>query len=61
LFLPHRALMTVKENIPLGTADSGSFNDYDVFYDKTDKLTYVDIATTLDCKLLEEHLFQVAY
>ena len=59
--LPHRALMTVKENIPVGTADAGSFSDYDVFYDKTDKLTYVDIATTIDCKLLEEHLFQVAY
>ena len=59
--LPHRALMTVKENIPIGTADSSSFSDFDVFYDKTEKKTFVDIATTIDCKLLEEHLFQAAY
>lgn len=59
--LPHRALLTVKENIPLGTADAGSFSNFDVWYSKDDKVTYLEIATTLDAKLLQEHLFQVAY
>ena len=59
--LPHRALLTVKENIPIGTADAMSFGDFDVFYDKTDKVTYVDIATAIDAKLLEDMYFQAAY
>lgn len=59
--LPHRALLTVKENIPLGTADAGSFSNFDVWYSKDDKVTYLEFATTLDAKLLQEHLFQVAY
>ena len=59
--LPHRALMTVKENIPIGTADAMSFGEFDVFYDKTEKKTFVDIATTIDAKVLEDHLVQVAY
>ena len=60
-FLPHRAILTPIENIPIGTSDEESMNEIDSFYDKKDKAWIYDAASYLDCKLLEEHKIAVAY
>jgi len=60
-YLPHRAILTPVENIPIGTSDEESMNAIDSFYDKKDKTWYYDGASYLDCKLLEEHKIAVAY
>jgi len=58
---PHRAILTVPDNIPIGTSDEESFSEFDMFYDKKDKVHYSDVAYRLDCKLLEEYMITVAY
>ena len=60
-FLPHRAILTPIENIPIGTSDEESMDSIESFYDKKDKSWYYDGASYLDCKLLEEHKIAVAY
>ena len=60
-YLPHRAILTTLENIPIGTSDEGSMDQIDSHYDRTDKKWYYDGASYLDCKLLEEHKIAVAY
>lgn len=60
-YLPHRAILTVKSNIPLITSDSESLKSLDMFYDKKDKTHYIDAAWYLDAKLLEEYMIVAAY
>lgn len=60
-YLPHRALITDINNIPVGTRDTESFTSLDVFYDKKDKKIYVDVAWNEDCKVLQEVNMAVAY
>jgi hypothetical protein len=59
--LPHRAVLTATTNIPIGTADEGSFGNFDAFYDKVTLSHYFDTAWYLDAKLLEETQIAVAY
>jgi len=60
-YLPHRMWLTPIGNVPIGTSDDGNFNEFDMFYDKTDKKHYSDVAYYLDAKELEEYLAAVAY
>lgn len=60
-YLPHRAIMTDINNIPIGTSDSESFNALDSFYVKKDKKHYTDVAYKIDSKLLLEDSISVAY
>jgi hypothetical protein len=59
--LPHRAILTPIENIPIGTSDEESMDAIDSHYDRTSREWYYDGASYLDCKLLEEHKIAVAY
>ena len=58
---PNRALMTVRDNMPIGTLDEGSLSELDSFYDKKDKTNYIDFAYDLDVKVLEDYMLMVAY
>jgi len=58
---PHRIVLTVATNIPVGTLANGDFGTIDAFYDKVTKQNYVDGAWSLDAKLLEDYLTAVAY
>lgn len=58
---PHRAVFTTLGNIPIGTADEGALKSLDMFYDKTDRMHYIDVDYTLDVKVLENYLMKVAY
>jgi hypothetical protein len=60
-YLPHRAILTDINNIPVGTSDSESLTTLDSFYDKKDKTHYIDVAYKLDQKNLQEELMAVAY
>lgn len=60
-YLPHRAILTTTENLAVGAEESGSFTDLDVWFDKTANKTYMKFALTMDAKVLEDYLVQVAY
>lgn len=60
-YLPHRAILTTTENIPIGTSDEESMNALDSFFDKKDRQWYFDGASMTDIKLLEEYMITTAY
>ena len=60
-YLPHRALLTDINNIPIGTSDTQSFSAIDSFYDKVTKKHYTDVAFRIDSKILQEENAIVAY
>lgn len=59
--LPHRAVLTVKENIPVGTLDTASLNKIESWYEKKDKANYIDFDMSLDAKHLLSYLTVAAY
>jgi hypothetical protein len=61
LNLPHRIVLTTPENIPVGTMSEDDLQNLDSFYDRTLKSNIVDVAFTLDAKLLETYMISVAY
>ncbi len=61
LNLPHRAVMTTKSNIPLGTLSEEDLSNLDVFYDKTLKTNIIDSAYSIDAKHLEPYMTVAAY
>lgn len=60
-YLPHRAILTDINNIPIGTSDTESMSTFESFYDKKDKMWYIDVAYKLDCKMLLEYELASAY
>jgi len=59
--IPHRALLTTPENIPVGTVAESDFETLDSFYDRTLKANITDIAFSLDAKFLENYMAIFAY
>lgn len=59
--VPHRIVMTVYSNIPIGTLANGDFGTIEAFYDKYHKVNVLDGVYSLDAKLLEDYLTCVAY
>lgn len=58
---PHRAFLTDLNNIPIGTPETDSFKNLDMFYERKDKKHYIDAAFRIDVKYLEGYLIAVAY
>ncbi len=59
--LPHRAVLTVKENIPVGTLSTEDLDNLESWYEKKDKANYIDFDLTLDAKHLLDYLTVAAY
>lgn len=59
--LPHRAILTTKENLQVGTEEEGSLAKLDPFYDKVSKKYYVDFGFNLDAKIPEDFKLMAAY
>lgn len=59
--IPHRIVMTVSTNIPVGTLAQGDFGTVEAFYDMYHKVNVIDGVYSLDAKLLEDYLTSVAY
>ena len=60
-YLPHRAILSDINNIPIGTSDEESMTSLDSFYDKVTKSWYLDVAYKLDAKILLEYALASAY
>lgn len=59
--LPHRAVFTTPENIPVATLSTDDLSTLDSFYDRTLKSNIVDVAFSLDAKHLESYMTVAAY
>lgn len=60
-YLPHRAIMTQKQQLGFGTEEVNNLSEVDIFTDKVTKKTYFDFGANLDAKLLQNYMFQAAY
>jgi hypothetical protein len=60
-YLPHRAVLTTKENLQIGVEEVGNLSDFEPFYDQTTKLFNVDFGFNIDAKVIEDYKVQVAY
>lgn len=60
-YLPHRAVLTTKENIQIGVDSIGTLAEFDGHFDKVTKMNYIDFAVNLDAKVIEDELVQLAY
>jgi hypothetical protein len=59
--LPHRAILTVAGNVPVGTLNDEDMTTLESWYEKKDKANYVDFSYFLDAKMLEPYMISVAY
>ncbi|TYP71484.1 hypothetical protein [Aquimarina intermedia] len=59
--LPHRAILTVKENIPVGTVSTEDLTKIESWYEKKDKANYIDFDLMLDVKHLLPYMTVAAY
>lgn len=59
--LPHRALLTFRSNIPVGTLATSDLETVSSFYDRKDLTNYMDFAMYLDTKHLVPELSVFAY
>lgn len=60
-YLPHRAVYTIPENIPLGTLNENDMSELEIWYEKKERENNIAFGFDLDAKLLEEDLIVVAY
>jgi hypothetical protein len=60
-FLPHRALLTVKENTQIGTCEEANLSEMGTIYDPIKKEMHLDTGYNIDAKIIEDYLVQVAY
>lgn len=59
--MPHRIVFTTPDNIPVGTLSTDDLATLDSFYDRTLKSNIVDVAFSLDAKMLENYMIVSAY
>ena len=59
--LPNRAILTVKENIPVGTLSQEDLDNLESWYEKKDKANYIDFDLKLDVKHLLPYMTVAAY
>jgi len=60
-YLPHRAVMSTKQNLPVGFDTAVGPTDFDVFYDKMSETSNIKGLYKMDVKVIEDYLIQVAY
>lgn len=59
--LPHRAILTYKENIPIGTSDTESLSALKSHYNETDEKHYLKSAYRIGVVILQEGHLAAAY
>lgn len=60
-YQPHRALLTTKTNMKVGTEEEKNFAEFDAFFDRKSKNNYIDFLFNEDAMVGLDHLVQVAY
>lgn len=58
---PHRAILTTKNNLLLGTPSDDVFAELDVWFDRTDKMSYISGTGWLDTQILDDNLVISAF
>ncbi len=58
---PHRALLTVPENIQIGLEEDGTWSNFNIWFERKEKTNYIDAEMSLDVKVVEDYLIQTAY
>jgi len=58
---PHRALMTVADNIPIGTMDEESLTEVKSWFSLDDDVNYLQVQSRFDVKYLEGYMAVAAY
>lgn len=59
--LPHRAVLTVPDNVRIATLSKDDFGTVDAFYDKVTKKNYIDGIYSIDAKIIEDYKIVMAY
>jgi hypothetical protein len=59
--MPHRAVLTTPGNIPVATLATEDLSQLDAFYDRYRKTNVIDVAFSLDTKMLENYMIVSAY
>lgn len=60
-FLPHRAVLLNPENMQIGTENTESLTELDVFYDKVSKKEFFDFQFNIDPKIAIDYEIQAIY
>jgi len=61
-YLPHRALLTIKDQLQIGTEEAKNFSELTAHYDPKDKDMTIDFGFNIDAMLPEEkYMFEVIY
>jgi len=60
-FLPERAVLTVSDNIPVGTLNDGDFTQLEAWYNRDERKNKIAYGMTIDAKVLEDYMITVAY
>lgn len=60
-YLPHRIILTTRENLYLGVEEEGSLGSFDSFFDKYNKKQVTDFGFSMDAKVALDVLAAVAY
>lgn len=60
-YRPHRALLTVPENLQVGLEDETAYKSFLVWYEKKEKTNYIDVEFSVDAKVIHSYLVQAAY
>lgn len=58
---PHRAVLTTKANLAVGTQDTDKFSGWVQWYDPKEKYFYTNAISDMDVHVMREYMFQYAY
>lgn len=59
--LPHRALLTIKENLQIATEEESNFSELTTYYDPKEKDMTIDFGFNEDAMLVEDYMMEVIY
>lgn len=60
-YRPHRAVMSIPENLQIGLEEESSYSLFQIWYEKKEKKNYMDAEFSIDAKVIEDYLVQTAY
>lgn len=60
-YIPHRIVLTVPENIPIGTLNENDFDELEIWYNQDERQLKMAFGFSLDAKVLEEYMIAVGY
>lgn len=58
---PHRAVLTTKANLAVGTQDTDTFSTFNMWYDPKEKYNWTNAIGDVDVHVLRPYMFQFSY